>query len=160
MKEIEVYAVITASGYYDDYHEKLERLYTSQEEAKKFANELDESHVIKLDIDEADWDEILDAFYVYHDEQMTKLCAEAGIPKQCLEVDDEDYDKWIHINDKISSEFPVWGRQYVTDHFDGKYTAEDFDKTEQHYHNIYQDWHPTKVKPVTLVIDDNFTLHE
>lgn len=153
-KEIEVYAVITSSGYYDDYHENVERLFTNIDDANRMAVELDKEHELHKDMSDEDWDTLISDFDNYYEKRMEELCQEAGIENSWV----LNNPQWDDLSRQVNDEFVDWSREHVVKRFDGKYTAESFDHTNHYWENVYNDWHKTKVKPIILEIDDNFTL--
>lgn len=158
-REITVYAVIESSGSHLDRYDKVVRLFTTEVAAEKMAEDIDRSHETHQDISTEDWDTILDAFDKYYEARMDRLCNEAMIPRNLDDVQEKDEEAWFDINRKVNEEFSEWGRKYTTDHFNGKYTAENFDNTEKSYDSNIA-WNQTIVKPMVLEIDDNFKLDQ
>ena len=165
MKTINIYAVMSSKGTYDDYHEWVEKCFTNIEDAVAHARVIDESHVYESRVPDKVMDEVEDHWYEdVYDPQIEKFCREHDIPTQ---EDMSDVPEWMcsrteeqnkmvaEFADKIEEQYDEWCIKYLTEHYP-EYTEQDYWDYLEAVDNAWDEWHDCKIKELELVIDDDF----
>lgn len=167
MKTIKIYAVMSSKGTYDDYHEWVEKCFTSMDDAAVYARAIDASHVYESRIPDKVFDDVEEHWCddVY-DPQIEKFCREHNIPTQ---EDMSDVPEWmchrteeqnkmvVEFADKIEKQYDEWCIKYLTEHYP-EYTEQDYWDYLEAVDHAYDEWHDCKIKELELVINDEFKI--
>lgn len=160
MKTIEIYAVISSRGSYDDYCEFVERCFTNMDDAVEYARNIDRSHECEFNIPQEVVDDTDDHFYMdYYNPEMTKFCEENGIP------DGEHFSnrtltqrrQVLIYEEKLHKCHDDWCIKYLLENYP-QYTESDYKAYLECLDSIYDDWHECTIRKFDLVVSDDFKL--
>ncbi|MBO6271799.1 hypothetical protein J6O48_03350 [bacterium] len=165
MKTVTIYAVISSQGSYDDYCEYIEKCFTNKDEAYTFAKEVDMSHIYESVIPEEIIDEIDEHYWDYRDKEVKNFCEIHNIPnieelQDCHLINrTEEQQKSVQqFCNELDEHYDDWCKEYLMTHYDGKYTANDYNKHIEYIDHKYDDWHDCMIKELELVVDDEFKI--
>ena len=160
-KTVTIYAVVSSKGSYDDYCEWVEKCFTNKDDAYEFAKEVDKSHIYDHSLTDEIFNEVDNHFYDdFFDIELNKFCEEHNIPNNDDELHrtDEQQETVNKFCDYLGDQYNEWCINYLTTHYDNKYTADDWEKYIEYYEHKWDDWHDCKIKELELVIDDEFKI--